>query len=165
MIGGILAISYYAVPAMLLAPAPLAQRQWSVVHDRGRKTMPLLALTTSVLYLSLSSAYDRPAARGLPFLWNRSSVYLASAGLTIAMMPYAGLCMWDNIDGLHKAGPALEKCKDRGGLEALTVKGKTTKQLLDQWGTLNLGRVLFTGMGFILGMWASMMPYKKWSRW
>jgi len=157
--GGILSISYYAIPAMLLAPSPLAQRQWSEVYDRGRKTMPALALVTSALYWNLSRMSSKPAggAAVVPLLWHKPSLYLASAGLTLAMVPYTVVFMWNNIHALDRAAHALEKCK-AGELEMLKVGGKTTKQLLDQWGMLNLGRALLTGLGFVVGIWGSVLP-------
>ena len=155
-------MSYYAIPPILLAPSPLAQRQWSNVYDRGRRTMPALALVTSALYWSLSRVSSKPAVTGagaavVPLLWHKPSLYLASAGLTLAMVPYTVVFMWNNIHGLHRVANALEKCK-AGELEELKVGGKTTKQLLDQWGMLNLGRALLTGLGFVVGIWGSVLP-------
>ena len=133
--------------------------------------MPGLALVTSALYMSLARAYSGPAVAGagagagagvVPLLWHKPSLYRASAGLTLAMVPYTIVFMWSNIHQLHRAGHVLEKCKAGAGeLEAAKFGGgggKTTKQLLDQWGVLNLGRALLTGLGFVVGIWGSLMP-------
>lgn len=36
------------------------------------------------------------------------------------------------------------------------AKGESTKELVDRWGILNLGRGLFPLVGAVLGLWATL---------
>jgi len=75
--------------------------------------------------------------------------------------------MRSTIAGLEKAGHLLKlggvaKGAERGELKEeiesmRVVNGKNTKQLIDEWGLLNLGRAALTGLGFMVGIWGSVI--------
>lgn len=81
------------------------------------------------------------------------------------MVPFTLVFMRGNISGLERAGrmlmgdmrtsgktPPAEECE-----RMEIVGGKTTKRLVDEWGMLNLGRVALAGVGFVVGVWGSLV--------
>lgn len=51
------AMSYAFIPAILLAPAPLAARQWKKVYDMGQRAGPPLAISSGLALAYV--AYNR----------------------------------------------------------------------------------------------------------
>ncbi|KAF8419872.1 hypothetical protein EV426DRAFT_262274 [Tirmania nivea] len=169
--GGILSLSFFTTPILLLAPSPLAQKQWSYLYNLGKKTMPLLSLLTSVSYLVLSRLYTSSLITThpiVPLTHRKPFLYLLSSGLTLSMVPYTMIFMRSTIAGLEKARQLLgeaargEKGAEREEIENMKVmEGKNTKQLIDQWGMLNLGRAALTGLGFLVGIWGNVIPARE----
>jgi len=123
--------------------------------------MPLLALLTSSIYLVLSRLYSLSPAPVVPFTRHKPSLYLLSAGLTLSIVPYTILFMRQSINGLERAGQVLRITRADELETTKVVEGKTTKQLVDEWGMLNLGRAVLTGLGFLVGIWGSIVPLKE----
>ncbi|RPB22928.1 hypothetical protein L211DRAFT_839293 [Terfezia boudieri ATCC MYA-4762] len=169
--GGILSLSFFTTPTLLLAPSPLAQKQWSHLYNLGKRTMPFLSLLTSFSYLVLSRLYTSPLTAIVPLSQRKSFLFILSSGLTLSMVPYTMIFMRSTIAGLEKAGQLMklggvasgEKGVERGEqIENMkVVEGKNTKQLIDEWGVLNLGRAALTGLGFVVGIWGSMIPVRE----
>ncbi|KAF8462574.1 hypothetical protein BDZ91DRAFT_662148, partial [Kalaharituber pfeilii] len=145
--GGIFSLSFFSTPALLLAPSSTSQPQWSYIYTLGKRTMPVLALATSSLYIYLSRVPHTYASLPPSIAWRtKPALYLASAALTVSIVPYTILFMRSNITSLERAG------EDGKPGERKSVKG-----LIDTWGTLNLGRAVLTGMGFGVGLWATLL--------
>ncbi|KAF8451645.1 hypothetical protein BGX38DRAFT_1181829, partial [Terfezia claveryi] len=147
---------------------PLAQKQWSNLYNLGKKTMPFLSVLTSFSYLVLSRLYTSPLNAIVPLTHRKPFLYILSSGLTLSMIPYTMIFMRSTIAGLEKAGQLLKLggvARGEKGVEReeqienmKKVEGKNTKQLIDEWGVLNLGRAALTGLGFVLGIWGSIIP-------
>ena len=133
--------------------------------------MPLLSLLTSFSYLALSRLCSSPLTAVVPLTHHKPFLYILSSGLTLSMVPYTMVFMWSTIAGLEKAGQLLklggvargEKGAERGEEteNMKVVEGKNTKQLIDEWGMLNLGRAALTGLGFVVGIWGSLIPARR----
>lgn len=85
------------------------------------------------------------------------------------MVPYTMVFMRSTIASLEKAGQLLtlsgrgDKGAEKGEeIESMKVAGgKNTKQLIDQWGVLNLGRAVLTGLGLVVGIWGSVVSVRE----
>lgn len=128
--------------------------------------MPLLSVLTSGVYILLARLYTPSSTLSPrpPLLHYKPFLYLLSASLTLSIVPYTIIFMRSNIAALERAGHILSSKAKSTEAEVENVKiaeGRTTKQLLDQWGLLNLGRAALTGVGFALGVWGSLIPVKE----
>ena len=87
----------------------------------------------------------------------KAEMYGLSALITFGIWPYT-------IFGMMPTNRKLIKKHDEMsgsdiGKEATEVglaKGGSTKELVDRWGMLNLGRGLFPLVGAVLGLWATL---------
>lgn len=133
--------------------------------------MPFLSLLTSFSYLVLSRLYTSPLTATVPLTHHKPFLYILSSGLTLSMVPYTMIFMRSTIAGLEKAGQLLTlggAARGEKGVERReevenmkVVGGKNTKQLIDEWGVYNLGRAALTGLGFVVGIWGSVIPVRE----
>jgi hypothetical protein len=149
--GSILAISYLSVPSFLLAPSPILARQWQLCFDRGKIINPAIALVSAVTYAWLS--YKLYGTLNHP----KAEIYAISAILTLGIVPYTIIGMMPTNKKL------LKKCEEMKGMsveekatEVGFARGESTKELVDRWGMLNLGRGALPLVGAVLGLWTTL---------
>ena len=160
-VGANLCLSYIAVPALLLPspPTPLpppahaqnAQsptstsskkpatgslhlaRQWQEVYRIGSKAGPVAALGSSAAFLY--------AIRGLPSGSKiQQRLFLAAAGLSVAIMPFTFGVMKRTNDELHRRAKAAsdEDAEDGVAAKKASVESYQTHDLVRWWAKLNL---------------------------
>ena len=149
--GSILGISFFAVPTWLVAPNPLPVRQWKVSFDRGKIINPALALVSAISYIYLS--YRLYGTLNHP----KAEMYGLSAMAPLVIFPYTIFGMMSTNRKLLKKHDEM-KGLDVGekATEVGLAKGESTKELIDRWGMLNLGRGMFPLVGAVLGLWATL---------
>lgn len=139
------------MPSLLLAPAPVLARQWQLAFDRGKIINPAIALLSAISYGFLS--YKLYGGLNHP----KAEIYALSALATMCIWPYTILGMMPTNKKLFKKyadlkGLSVEEKVTELGL----AKGESTKELVDRWGMLNLGRGMFPLVGAILALWATL---------
>ena len=84
-------------------------------------------------------------------------MYGLSALATFGIWPYTILGMMPTNRKLHKKHDEM-KGLDVGekATEVGLAKGESTKELVDKWGVLNVGRGLFPLLGAVLGLWTTL---------
>ena len=150
--GSIFGISLLSVPGLLIAPTPVLVRQWQITFDRGKLINPAIALVSIMSYSYLS--YGLYGTLNHP----KAEMYGLSALMTFGIWPYT-------IFGMMPTNRKLfEKHDEMKGLDAGEkatevglAKGESTKELVDWWGMLNLGRGMFPLVGAVLGLWATLV--------
>ena len=84
-------------------------------------------------------------------------MYGLSAVAPLVIFPYTIFGMKSTNRKLFKKHDEMqgldvgEKAKEVG-----LAKGESTKELIDRWGMLNLGRGMFPLLGAVLGLWATL---------
>lgn len=150
-VGSTLSISFLSIPSLLLAPSPLLARQWQATFDRGKIINPAIGLVSVVTYGFLS--YRLYGGLNHP----KAEMYALSAILVFGMVPWTQLVMWPTNVALFQK---YDEMKNLGIEEKATevglTKGKSTKELVDTWGTLNVLRGLFPLAGAVLGTWTTL---------
>ncbi|KAK4691861.1 hypothetical protein P7C71_g5232, partial [Lecanoromycetidae sp. Uapishka_2] len=150
-LGSILSISIFGVPSLLLAPNPVLVRQWQLSFDRGKIVNPAIAIVSACTYFWLSwSLYG-----GLNH--PKAEMYALSAICTLGIWPYTIFGMMSTNKKLFKKyeemkGLSLSEKATEVGLP----KGESTKELVDRWGALNVGRGFLPLVGAVLGLWATL---------
>ena len=149
--GSIFSISFLAVPTWLIAPSPILVRQWQVSFDRGRIVNPAIALVSIISYTYLS--YSLYGTLNHP----KAEIYGLSALSTFAIWPYTIFGMMSTNRKLFKKHDEM-KGLDVGekATEVGLAKGESTKELVDRWAMLNVGRGLLPLVGAVLGLWATL---------
>ncbi|MCJ1257721.1 hypothetical protein MMC24_005547 [Lignoscripta atroalba] len=152
--GGILAVSYLAIPSLLLAPSTLLVHQWRRIYERGVATAPPLAAMSSLSFAYL--AYQSQASP-LSTDDSRAQLYALAALATLCIVPYTLVFMRSvNAKLLAKAGQTsianLKEDIDEGAV----LEGESVKELVDWWAVLNFGRGIFPMVGAVLGLFASL---------
>lgn len=151
MVGSILAISFFNVPSILLAPSPLLARQWQAMFDRGVIINPSIAVISAISYGVLS--YKLYGGLNHP----KAEMYALSALFASAMLPYTRLVMWStNLALFRKYDEMKNLGLEERATEAGVAKGQSTKELVDKWGTLNLVRGMFPLIGAVIGTWTTL---------
>ncbi|KAF2652003.1 hypothetical protein K491DRAFT_695991 [Lophiostoma macrostomum CBS 122681] len=135
-------ISYGSVPAILMAPAPLAVKQWAKVYDTGHKVGPALAVI-SALATAYVAYHQDPTS--LPFKLNAAATVLVPSIIpfTFAFIVSTNKKLFAKEQSL--AATALE---DKAA-EAGVSREETVHALIDKWATLNLARALLVGAGSV----------------
>ena len=153
MLGAVLGISYFSVPALLLAPSPLAVRQWKLIYGTGSKTAPPIAMTSALSFACLAyrlrDSTSREAGPAAKF-------YVMATIATSSIIPFT-LVIMRNVNGmLHDRAKDAESLSSDEVLSEIEVaKGESTKQLVDYWGLLNFCRGLLPLTGTVLGFLAA----------
>ena len=84
-------------------------------------------------------------------------MYGLSAATALIIFPYTVFGMMPTNQKLFKR---RDEMKGLDGSEKATevglAKGESAKELVDRWGTLNVGRGLFPLAGAVLGLWATL---------
>lgn len=156
-------LTFYAIPAVLLAPTDLAVTQYARIFNLGKKLGPALALTSflSFTYLAFDS-HLHFSNTGL--VWSPlKSVwkgYLTAGALAVSIVPYTFVAMMGTNKKLLEEAERV-RCKEsleaKGGEnKQVGMAAATAKQLLDQWGTLNLVRGVLPLAGAVIGAWTAL---------
>ncbi|KAI9712989.1 MAG: hypothetical protein M1812_006737 [Candelaria pacifica] len=150
--GNLMTMSFYAVPTLLLAPTPLLLRQWRKMWNLGKRSNPPIAALglLSNAYLAYKQ-YNAPLSTNHP----RGEMFAIAAFLSAWIVLYTPAFM------LSTNGKLLEAAEDMEGFavgEEVEAKEKkeSTRQLVDKWGMLNLGRGAGPLVGALVGLWASL---------
>ena len=150
-LGSIFSISYLSVPSFLLAPSPVLARQWQLSFDRGKIINPAIALVSIFSYAWLSYKLYRTLNHP------KAEMYALSAIATLGIWPYTIFGMMPTNKKLFKKYDEMKGLSiEEKATEVGFVRGKSTKELVDRWGMLNLGRGMFPLVGAVLGMWATL---------
>ncbi|KAJ3792531.1 hypothetical protein GGU11DRAFT_693308 [Lentinula aff. detonsa] len=149
--GAIMSCSILAVPALTdpnlpAAAAAHASCIWHNLYNRGKSTVPPIAISTAAAFAYATYAIPNPFSLKLI---QRSRNLLAVAGLfTVAIVPFTLLLMKSTNDALHAKALAVQE-RSRKGLDTLLDDG--TRELLSNWNILNFVRGIFplaaTGFG------------------
>ncbi|KAF2200729.1 hypothetical protein GQ43DRAFT_441288 [Delitschia confertaspora ATCC 74209] len=143
-----MALSVFAIPAIMQGPAPLAARQWRQIYDLGKKVGPGLAAigTATLAYV----AYQEDPT-SFPFKLN-----VAACLMLPSIVPYTLVVMAPTNKGLYSKASSLASTdlSDKSA-ETSIEREETVHALLDKWATLNLGRALVTLVGTAAAMWAA----------
>lgn len=135
-------------PALLLAPAPLLADQWVKITTPDKYLAPLTILFSGGIYTYLS--YREPR-------WTTTSILnTISSTLLLATIPYSMVYMHPITEKLKSKAASLSSSiegKQRGETGVKTQE--TVHFLVDRWATLNLSRVLLTGLSAALATWAA----------
>ena len=112
---------------------------------------PAIALVSIISYSYLS--YRLYGTLNHP----KAELYGLSALTTFAIWPYTIFLMMSTNRKLFKKYDEM-KGLDVGekATEVGLTKGESTKELVDRWGMLNLGRGIFPLVGAVLGLWATL---------
>lgn len=159
-------MSLAAMPALKLAPAELAARQWSCVFDIGIKIMPpmVVLLAAHFGFLASQSTTSPPCSRSklidvtaskVPGLWPQhrydptrpQALYIAAAILSVAIVPYTILQMTPTNNQLKAI--ALSKSSSSG------VDDQRVRKLLTDWAWLNYVRAASVASGAVLAALAT----------
>ena len=144
-------LSFLAVPAWLIAPSPLLVRQWQLSYDVGKIMNPAIAIVSAISYGYLS--YKLYGGLNHP----KAEMYGLSALVSFGVVPYTMLVMLSTNQKLFKKHDEM-KAMDVGekATEVGLAKGESTKELVDRWGMMNVGRGMFPLVGAVLGLWATL---------
>ena len=87
----------------------------------------------------------------------KAEMYGLAALMPFAIMPYTMLVMMGTNQKL------FEKYNEMKGMdvgekatEVGLAEGESTKELLDRWGVMNVGRGIFPLVGAVLGLWTTL---------
>jgi hypothetical protein len=159
-----LGFSLWAIPRLLESPVPLMLRQWSKMFIFGKQVMPPLALLSGVGFFYL--AYNSWSLRSVS---SKPSLYLVAGSLCVAFIPFtlilieptnqqlfAKLAESDKMLG-SAAGTdtEFEMFKNAGGAQFGAKWQNSAKQLVDYWGTINVGRAGLLAVASVLALIAS----------
>lgn len=162
-IGGIISISIFTIPALLLKPHQRSKavdheailgaspshvaRQWLNTFDLGKLVFPSLALTSGLLY-----SYVAFAVHGEQNGRYLSTLYAVAAGLTVFIGPFTGFSV---LPVNEKIMPFTKKTDDLSGNENAEVRRERDEHelvgYLKKWSQLNLIRGIFPLLGAGLG--------------
>ncbi|KAF4121732.1 protein of unknown function (DUF1772) [Geosmithia morbida] len=131
--GAIASISLIGIPAYLSSPDTSAQI-WATSYERGKNTMPKVAIAVALAYFY--AAYDSHG-RDAAGAWKG---FLGAAGLVLVILPFTRAVMKPTNDSLHSiaSGSSATPQIQSGGL-------------LKKWSALNIIRSLFPLAGAALG--------------
>ncbi|KAF2680414.1 hypothetical protein K458DRAFT_421641 [Lentithecium fluviatile CBS 122367] len=149
LLGTNASLSFISVPALMMAPAPLAARQWKKVFDTGKTIGISLSIVSA-----LSTAYVayHQDTSSLPFKLN-----LAATILFPSIVPFTIFVIGPINDKLmEKAQSLASSSLEDKGVEAGVTSSETVNALLDKWATRNLARAAITGLGAIFALWAAL---------
>lgn len=153
------------MPAILKAPAPLLVKQWQIMYDTGKLTLPPLAIGSGAIfgYLAyrcefLSRSTHIPTAREpkiIDFLTatpdsTPRALYTAAAVLLPSIVPYTILLL----------KPINDKLTAMANISDMSERLETAHALVDKWGTLNLIRSLLPLAGAVLAALATADKYE-----
>ncbi|KAK4160955.1 hypothetical protein QBC43DRAFT_324573 [Cladorrhinum sp. PSN259] len=141
-----ISLSYSAllVPRLLEAPVPVMLKQWRSAYAQGKKLVPLLSVFTSLGYWYLAAKSNKFSSHS-----NSNKLFGTAGALTFGIVPYTLAWMW----GVNKELTRREKEVSAMQAEELTAESeRSSKQLVDWWGVLNLGRSGMMILGFGLGL-------------
>ncbi|KAF1994701.1 DUF1772-domain-containing protein [Amniculicola lignicola CBS 123094] len=141
-------LSISSVPAILLAPAPLAARQWLAVYNAGHIIGPWFSILSSLAFGYV--AYNQDTS-SLPFKLN---IFAALAIPSIIPFTFAFI-MPTNKKLFAKAESLANASLEDKAVEKGVPKEETVHQLVDKWGMLNLVRTAITGLGAVAAIWAA----------
>jgi hypothetical protein len=89
--------------------------------------------------------------------WTKTSIlYATSSGVLLSLIPYS-LFLFEPINQKleAKAQSLASASLDDTSAETGIAKEETTHALVDQWATVNLGRVLIAGISALTAVWAA----------
>lgn len=148
--GAITSLSFLAVPPLLLAPAPLAARQWRLLFEHGRVSAPPLAFLSALSFSYLSYKFYGTLNHA------KAELYALCSVLGIAIIPYTIVMMSGVNAKLSSKAENAEAVVLEMSAEVAAPKGDSVNELLDLWATNNFARGLFPLASAVLGLWTSL---------
>jgi hypothetical protein len=160
-VGLSLGFSLWAIPRILESPVPLMLRQWAKMFNFGKAVMVPIVLVSSISYYYL--AYKAWPTRSVS---SKANAYLLAGTLCIAFIPFTLLLIEPTnkalfaklaeSDGMLGAAAGtdseFEVFKQAGGAQFGAKWQDSAKQLVDYWGTINLGRALLVGVASVAAL-------------
>ncbi|EEA21760.1 hypothetical protein TMatcc_008817 [Talaromyces marneffei ATCC 18224] len=161
--GGIISISIFTIPSLLLKRAPSANtrtattlaapishiaRQWQYAYDIGKKLFPSMAVTSSLLYSF--AAYTLGKERGATC--RQVSLLYTAAGLNIMIAPFTLLAIVavNNVIAPYTTGKHDLPVDAKEDAQYEQTEKEFVGQL-EKWSLLNVIRGLFPLAGAGLG--------------
>lgn len=143
--------SYFFVPALLHAPAPLLAKQWRTIWDKTKAAIPAATLVSSGLLGFLAYREDTSSSA--------FRYYLTAAVLLPSTIPYTAFLMGPINNKLVKKSENLASASiSDTTAEAGVSKEETTHALVDKWASLNLLKALISGVAALSAAWATLNP-------
>jgi len=143
-------MSYHTVPSLLTSPStPTILTQWRTLYERGKSTVPVLAL--------LSAACSIGNARGLyhPQATYRTKTFIAAAAAAVGIVPWTLTAMIGTNNELMLREEAGKGPMDDGAGRVRDRENKpgqlNTRELVLRWAWLNAGR----GALMLVATWLS----------
>lgn len=135
--GGIASLSTFAVPGLLVGSVPARElaRQWQTVYNRGKATMPFVAIASLAGFAYV--AYQQ-RSQGQP-AWTR---YGLAGALTIGIVPFTIIAMTATNNSLMQVASG-----------ATALGEDATRSLLLKWKGLNMARSMLPLAGAVVGLW------------
>lgn len=125
----------------------LAAKQWKLVEQRSR------AIGVGVHVIGALFGFlayrEKPSSSAFKY-------YVISAVSLLSTVPYTFAVMIPTQKKLQEKSESLASSSaGDAAAEAGVEKAETTHALLDQWATLNLGRVVLMTVGAVSALWAN----------
>jgi hypothetical protein len=89
--------------------------------------------------------------------WTKTSIlYATSSSLLLSLIPYS-IFLFEPVNQKleAKAQSLAQASLTDASAEAGVAKEETTHALVDQWATINLGRVVIAGISALAAVWAA----------
>lgn len=149
LLGTNVSLSFISCPAALIAPAPLAARQWELIYNKGKALGLPLSLMSA--FATAYVAYKQDP-KSLPFKLN-----LAATILMPGIIPFTLFFIKPVNDRLFAKSAELASASlEDKAIEANVAQGETVHALIDKWATLNLARAVLIGSGAICAVLAGL---------
>ncbi|KAF2692025.1 hypothetical protein K458DRAFT_354231 [Lentithecium fluviatile CBS 122367] len=150
LLGTNASLSFISVPALMMAPAPLAARQWKKVFDTG-KAIGIALSIASALGTAYVAFHQDPSS--LPFKLNLAATLLFPSIIpfTLVFIGPVNAKLAYKAHALASSGSLADK-----DIEAGVAADETVHALLDVWATRNLARAAITGLGVVFAVWAAL---------
>ncbi|KAF2824672.1 hypothetical protein CC86DRAFT_371232 [Ophiobolus disseminans] len=133
LLGQNASLSFISVPTIMLAPAPLAAKQWHKVLTIGGSLGIPLAMSSALAMAYVASQQDTSSTS---FKLN-----LAAALLIPSIVPFTLLFIAPVNNKLIEKMNALKAASlEEKGVEEGVAQDETVHALIDKWATLNLAR-------------------------
>ncbi|KZO99321.1 hypothetical protein CALVIDRAFT_553264 [Calocera viscosa TUFC12733] len=135
-----------SIPALSLAPPPLAAQVWRALYKLGKGRAPYVALLSTASYAYL--AYHAGSSL--------ETAALAAAGAcVIAIVPYTFAAMGRTNGRLLELAASASKggSGERTGLKEPEPSAEEVSALLGKWTGLNYARAMLPAIGAAVGFW------------
>ncbi|KAF2125645.1 hypothetical protein P153DRAFT_298963 [Dothidotthia symphoricarpi CBS 119687] len=149
LLGATATLSFIAIPTVMLAPAPLAAKQWRSVYDRGILVGPPLSILSTLAIGYLAYNRDRSST---PFKLN-----VTAAAFLASFVPFTFFFIVPTNEALFAKEEQLASASltDKN-VEEGVAEAETTHALIDKWGVVNLGRAALVAVASVCTVLAAL---------